>query len=117
MTTDEDDLKEHLLIDLHKLLVPFIDIRSLLARVRVVIAGFFGVRLVLRAPLDDFLEHCLVHLRRTLDPPSSKAVQGSIIRTFGIGMVSVPTESPISSIMFLIKMDRSAMERSETRDM
>jgi len=55
----EDDLEEHLLIDLHELLVPLLNVCGLLARVGVVILGGRRVVLVLRAPLEDLLEDVL----------------------------------------------------------
>jgi hypothetical protein len=59
----EDDLKQHLLVDLHELLIPIFDIRRLLARVRIVILGWWWVVLVVLAPLDDLLENRIRHLR------------------------------------------------------
>ena len=59
----EDDLEEHLLVDLHELLVPVFDVGGLLARVGVVIGGRRGVVLVVDAPVDDFLEDVLGDLR------------------------------------------------------
>lgn len=55
----EDDLEEHLLVDLHELLVPLFDVGGLLARVGVVVLGRGGVVLVLGAPLEDLLENVL----------------------------------------------------------
>lgn len=59
----EDDLEEHLLVDLHELLVPLVDVGRLLARVGVVVLGGGRVVLVVAAPLDDLLHDCLVDLR------------------------------------------------------
>lgn len=59
--TYEDDLKEHLLVHLHKLLVPLINVGGL-ATVVVVIAGTGGIVLVVFAPLDDLLKNGLVNL-------------------------------------------------------
>ena len=58
----EDDLEEHLLVDLHELLVPLFDVGGLLARVGVVILGGRRVVLVLGAPLKDLLEDVLGNL-------------------------------------------------------
>ena len=58
----EDDLEEHLLVDLHELLVPLFDVGGLLARVGVVILGGRRVVLVLGAPLEDLLEDVLGNL-------------------------------------------------------
>lgn len=60
--TYEDDLEEHLLVDLHKLLVPLVDVGGLLARVIVVVVGGWWVVLVVLAPLDDLLHDGLVDL-------------------------------------------------------
>lgn len=59
--TYEDDLKEHLLVHLHKLLVPLINVGGL-ATVVIVIAGTGGIVLVVFAPLDDLLKNGLVNL-------------------------------------------------------
>lgn len=66
------------------------------------------------APLDNLLQDRLVDLRLLLanhavtisNAPGAK--KGML--TFGIGIAS--PESPISSSMFLIKMERSATSRS-----
>lgn len=55
----EDDLEEHLLVDLHELLVPLFDVGGLLAGVGIVVLGGRGIVLVLGAPLEDLLEHVL----------------------------------------------------------
>ena len=54
----EDDLEEHLLVDLHKLLIPVLDVRSLLARIGVIVLRGRWVVLVMSAPLEDFAEDC-----------------------------------------------------------
>jgi hypothetical protein len=51
--TYENDLEKHLLVDLHKLLVPLLDIGRLLAIIGVVIGALHGVAAVVLAPLDD----------------------------------------------------------------
>lgn len=56
----KNDLKEHLLVDLHELLIPLIDVGSLLARVGVIITCGRRVGLVMLAPLDDLLENSLI---------------------------------------------------------
>ena len=61
--TYKDDLKEHLLVHLHELLVPLIDVGSLLPRIGVVIVGRSGVALVVLAPVDDLTENDLVDIR------------------------------------------------------
>jgi hypothetical protein len=60
--TNQDDLEEHLLVNLHELLVPLLDIGGLLAGVGIVVLGGLGVVLVVFAPFDDLLEDRLVHL-------------------------------------------------------
>lgn len=60
--TNENDFEEHLLVDLHELLVPLVDVGGLAAGVDVVVAGAWGVALVVLTPLDDFLENRLVDL-------------------------------------------------------
>jgi len=58
----EDNLKEHLLVYLHELLVPFLNIRGLLPGVGIVIGRGSGVIDVVDAPLDDLLENGFVHI-------------------------------------------------------
>lgn len=60
--THKDDLEEHFLIDLHKLLVPLVNVGSLLARVGVILIGSGRVTLMMSAPLDYFLENGFVDL-------------------------------------------------------
>jgi hypothetical protein len=60
--TYEDDLEEHLLVDLHELLVPLINVGRLLTRVRVVVLGGWGVVLVVVAPLENLLHDGLIDL-------------------------------------------------------
>jgi len=55
----EDDLEEHLLVDLHEFLVPLLNVGGLLAGIGVVVLGWGGVVLVLRAPLEHLLEDVL----------------------------------------------------------
>jgi len=56
----KDYLKEHLLIDLHELLIPLIDVCGFLARVGIVFVGLGRIGTVMLAPLDDFLENGFV---------------------------------------------------------
>ena len=58
----EDDLEEHLLVDLHELLVPLFDVGGLLAGVGVIDLSGRWVVLVLGAPLEDLLKHVLGNL-------------------------------------------------------
>jgi hypothetical protein len=61
--TYKNDLEEHLLVHLHELLVPLLDVCSFLAAVGVVIVLLHRVLAVVLAPLNDLPEHGLVHLR------------------------------------------------------
>lgn len=60
--TYKNDLEKHLLVNLHKLLVPLLDIGGLFAAVGVVVCCGSGVILVMLAPLNNLLENRLVHL-------------------------------------------------------
>ena len=107
----EDDLEEHLLVDLHELLVPLVNVGRLLARVRVVVLGSGGVVAVVLAPLKHFAEDRLGDLRSLLDTVSN-SYDGDMARlTFMIGIGSSPG-APRSSIIFLMSMERSAVLRS-----
>lgn len=55
----EDDLEQHLLVDLHELLVPLLNVGGLLAGIGVVVLGWGGVVLVLGAPLEHLLKNVL----------------------------------------------------------
>jgi hypothetical protein len=61
--TYKDDLEEHLLVDLHELLVPLVDVGRLLARVVVVVVCGGRVVDVVLAPHDHLLHDRLVDLR------------------------------------------------------
>lgn len=58
----EDDFEEHLLVDLHKLLVPLLNVSGLLAGVRIVVSAGWRVTLVVLAPLKDLGQDGLVDL-------------------------------------------------------
>lgn len=60
--TYEDNFEQHLLVNLHELLIPFFDIASL-ATVVILVSGGGGVVLVVLAPLDNLAEDSLVNLR------------------------------------------------------
>jgi hypothetical protein len=60
--TYEDNLEEHLLVDLHELLVPVVNLRWLFARVVVLICGLVRIVLVVLAPLDHLPHDGLVDL-------------------------------------------------------
>ena len=61
-STYKDNLKQHLLVYLHKLLIPFINVCGLLPRVGVIIVGCLRIVLVMVAPLKNLVQHCLVDL-------------------------------------------------------
>lgn len=109
----KDNLKQHLLVDLHELLIPLLDIRGLLARVRLLIGGLDGIVAVMIAPLDDLLENGLVNLRSCQQTFLDGAKPWRRRRTLGIGIADPPIESsPKSSSMLRIKTERSATARS-----
>ena len=64
--TYQDDLEEHLLVDLHKLRIPLLDVGGLLTVVRVIVLGGRGVLAVVLAPLENLLHDRLVDLERWL---------------------------------------------------
>jgi hypothetical protein len=109
--TYKDDLKEHLLVDLHELLVPLVDVCRFLTRVRVIVLGGGRVVLVVVAPLKNLLHDGLVDLRPVSRVfRNSKGKRGEE-RTLGIGIDSV-VSPPKSSSKFLMSMERSATLRS-----
>lgn len=59
--THENDLEQHLLIDLHELLVPLVDISGLPARV-FIITGAGRIALVMVAPVNDLVQNSSVDL-------------------------------------------------------
>lgn len=63
METYKDDLKEHLLVNLHELLVPLLNLGGLAACVRVLVLGLKGVVAVMLAPFNDLPQHRLVDLK------------------------------------------------------
>jgi hypothetical protein len=58
----ENDLEEHLLVNLHEFLVPLFDIGGLLAGVGVIVGGGWWVVLVVFTPLNNFLEDLVIDL-------------------------------------------------------
>jgi hypothetical protein len=60
----QNDLKEHLLVHLHELLVPFFNLGGSLARVRIIVLCLDGISAVMLAPLNDLTEDRLVDLGR-----------------------------------------------------
>lgn len=61
--TYENDLEQHLLVNLHELLVPLLNVGGLLAGIGIIIGSGGGVVLVMLAPFDNLLENGLVDLR------------------------------------------------------
>lgn len=59
--TNQNDLEQHFLVNLHELLVPLVDIGRLAARV-IVVAGAGGVVLVVGAPFNDLFQDGFVDL-------------------------------------------------------
>lgn len=107
----KNDLKEHLLVDLHELLVPLIDVGSLLAGVRIIVVGLSRITLVVNAPLDNLVENGLVDLV-DFGQLIAGVSGGRSELTLGMGIASVKACSPMSSIMFLMRMDRHATSLS-----
>jgi hypothetical protein len=60
----KDDLEQHFLVDLHKFLVPLVDVSRLLAGIGVVICGGWSIGTVMGTPLDNLFKHRFVHLLR-----------------------------------------------------
>lgn len=62
VVTYQNDFEEHLLVHLHELLVPLIDLGCLLSVVVVLVVGGRGVLTVVLAPLDHLAQNGLGHL-------------------------------------------------------
>ena len=60
--TYQDDLEQHLLVDLHEFLVPLFNVGSLLAGVGVIVLGSGGIKFVLFTPLENLLEDGFVDI-------------------------------------------------------
>lgn len=78
----EDDLKKHLLVNLHELLVPILYVGGFLARIRVVVLSWNRVILVVLTPLEDLAQNGL----RDLYGPVSVRIQ-SVAGTDAMMMV------------------------------
>lgn len=76
----EDDFKQHLLIDLHELLVPLFDIGGFLSGVGIVILCLEGVVAVMVAPLNHLAKNGLVHLRNYMSVVKKSSTERSYIR-------------------------------------
>ena len=108
--TYQDDFKEHFLVDLHKLLVPFLNISCLLAHIVVIFVGSSRVVLVVGAPLDDFHKDSFIDLRFVSKLSQMSESKGKL--TFWTGIASAVAASPRSSKRFLITIERSMTCRS-----
>lgn len=112
--TYENDLKEHLLVDLHEFLIPLLNVRGLLAGIGVIIVASDGIVAVMLAPLEDLLKNRLIDLGIMLVYDQRQHVKGKgngrrgRVRTLGMGTSVSTAPSPRSSIMFLMSMERSA---------
>ena len=62
----QNDFKKHLLIDLHELLVPLLNISCLLTGVGIVVIGGRRVGSMVGAPFNDFVQYSFVDLRKRL---------------------------------------------------
>jgi hypothetical protein len=82
--THKDDLKEHLLVDLHELLVPLVNVGRLLARIRVVVGSGSGVGDVVSTPLEDLVEDGFIHLKSVM--LVSRAVRECVVGFDAIGL-------------------------------
>ena len=60
--TYKDDLEQHLLVDLHELLIPVVDVGDLLPGIVLLLVGLHGVVAVVLAPLDHLAKDGLVDL-------------------------------------------------------
>lgn len=58
----QNDLEQHLLVNLHELLIPLLDVGGLLAGVGVIIVASKRIVSVMLAPLDNLLQDLLVDL-------------------------------------------------------
>lgn len=106
----KNDLKQHLLVDLHELLVPFLDVGGLLARVGIVLLTSWWIGLVVLAPLENLLKYGLVDLCDIRG--NDNHVEGEVQLTFGIGIGVSATASPMSSAIFAMRMERVATSRA-----
>lgn len=75
----EDDLKQHLLVHLHELLIPVINVRRLLARIGIVLLRGDWVVLVVLAPLENLAEDGLGDLPMMSASLLRQSVQSGIV--------------------------------------
>ena len=111
----KNDLKEHLLVDLHELLIPLLDVGGLLARVGVIVLWCWWIVLVVLAPFDNLLQDRLVDLCENVSRVSRMKPRRGGELTFGMGMAASISPPPRSSSMCLISIDLSATARSAKR--
>jgi len=62
MRTYNNDLKEHLLVNLHELAVPLFDIGGLTVGVVAIVVGGDRIILVMLAPLEDLAKNRIINL-------------------------------------------------------
>ena len=61
----QDNIKEHLLVDIHKLLIPLVDVGAAVPRFVIIFIGCRRIMLMILAPLENFLEDGIVDLKLT----------------------------------------------------
>jgi len=84
----EDDFEKHLLVNVHELLVPLIDVGSLLAGIVGLVVGENWVTLVMIAPFDNLAKNRLVDVRNWDGFLDISAILEHVLdedRTFGDG--------------------------------
>lgn len=64
--TYQDDLEQHLLVNLHELLIPLIDVGSLLSGVGIIVGGRRGIGTMVGAPFNDLIQNCLIDLPKSV---------------------------------------------------
>lgn len=110
--TYENDLKKHLLVNLHELLIPLLDVCSLLARIGLVITSGNWIIFMVFTPLNDLFQNRLVDLKREVSGHTESRCE--IVLTLGIGTGSDSAASPRSSIMLVMSIDLMATSFAAT---
>jgi hypothetical protein len=105
----QDDLKQHLLIDLEKFLVPFINIGGFSSRIRLVICRRGRVGTMVVAPFDDFGQYRFVYLHGPSEYHRASTKRRRL--TLSRGMASLSASGTSIRICFR-SIDRSATWRS-----